>query len=108
MTYSHSSTFERLETTFYVVFLPVMSHCSALSDDMRVNNSLLNPPSEVEKMRDLGSNSERGLRGALVAHFHNRLLEPAPAGVAIRMKRTMREAMHANSVVEGCPHRPWI
>jgi hypothetical protein len=26
---------------------------------MPVNNSLLNPPSEVEKMRDLGSNSER-------------------------------------------------
>ena len=48
-----------LETTFYVVFLPVMSHCSDLSDDMPVNNSLLNPPSKVEKMRDLGSNSER-------------------------------------------------
>ncbi len=48
-----------LETTFYAVFLPVMSHCSDLSDDMPVNNSLLNPPSEVEKMRDLGSNSER-------------------------------------------------
>jgi hypothetical protein len=38
-----------LETTFYV-FLPVMSHCSDLSDDMPVNNSLLNPPSKVEKI----------------------------------------------------------
>ena len=54
-----TSTFELLETTFYVVFLPVMSHCSDLRDDMPVNNSLLNPPSKVEKMRDLGSNSER-------------------------------------------------
>jgi hypothetical protein len=39
-----------------------MSHCSDLSDDMPVNNILLNPPSEVEKMRDLESNGKRMMR----------------------------------------------
>ena len=56
------------------------------------------------ELLEAGGASERrsavGLRGALVAHFHNRLLEPAPAGIAIRMKIIMREAMHANAVVE--------
>ena len=36
-----------------------MSHCSDLSDDMPINNSLLNPPSEAEKVRDLESKGER-------------------------------------------------
>jgi hypothetical protein len=62
------------------------------------------------ELLEAGGASERrsavGLRGDLVAHFHNRLLEPAPAGIAIRMKRIMREAMHANAVVGA--HRPWI
>ncbi len=39
-----------------------MSYCSDLSDDVPVNNSLLNPPSESEKMRDLESNGERMMR----------------------------------------------
>ncbi len=39
-----------------------MSYCSDLSDDMPVNKSLLNPPSEEEKMRDMGSNGARMMR----------------------------------------------
>ncbi len=88
---------ELLETTFYVVYLPVISHCSDLSDDMPVNNSLLNPPSEEEKMRDLGSNGERIMRSYIrlrtrVAALRIRL----PEEVEQSAKRAYREVENAD------------
>ena len=74
-----------------------MSHCSDLSDDMPVNRSLLNPPSEAEKMRDLGSNGERMMRSYVrlrtrVAALRIRL----PEELAQSAKRAYQEVENAD------------